>query len=40
MTTAIHKPDREECLLFEICLPKAASEGSRTGRVARQVFQI
>jgi CRISPR-associated exonuclease Cas4 len=36
---AIFKPACEECSLFEICLPKAASEDSRAERLARQLFQ-
>ena len=37
--TAVFKPACEECSLFEICLPKATSEGSRAERLARQLFQ-
>jgi CRISPR-associated exonuclease Cas4 len=37
---AVFKPACEECSLFEICLPKAASEDSRAQRLARQIFQI
>jgi len=37
---AVFKPACEECSLFEICLPKAASEDSRAERLARQLFQI
>jgi CRISPR-associated exonuclease Cas4 len=36
---AVFRPACEECSLFEICLPKAASEDSRAGRLARQLFQ-
>jgi CRISPR-associated exonuclease Cas4 len=36
---ALFKPACEECSLFEICLPKAASEDSRAERLARQLFQ-
>lgn len=36
---AIFKPACEECSLFEICLPKAASADSRAERLARQLFQ-
>jgi CRISPR-associated exonuclease Cas4 len=36
---AVFKPACEECSLFEICLPKAASEDSRAERLARQLFQ-
>ena len=35
----VFKPACEECSLFEICLPKAASEGSRAERLVRQLFQ-
>jgi CRISPR-associated exonuclease Cas4 len=35
---AVFKPACEECSLFEICLPKAASEGGRAERLARQLF--
>jgi CRISPR-associated exonuclease Cas4 len=37
---AICKPACEECSPYEICLPKATEDGSRAGRLARQVFQI
>lgn len=37
--SAVFKPACEECSLFEICLPKAASEDSRAERLARQLFQ-
>jgi CRISPR-associated exonuclease Cas4 len=37
---AVFKPACEECSLFEICLPRAAGEGSRAERLARQLFQI
>jgi CRISPR-associated exonuclease Cas4 len=36
---AIFKSACEECSLFEICLPKAASRDSRAERLARQLFQ-
>ena len=36
---AVFKPACEECSLFEICLPKGTSEGSRAERLARQLFQ-
>lgn len=36
---AVFKPACEECSLFEICLPKAASVGSRAGQLAQQLFQ-
>ena len=36
---AVFKPACEECSLFQICLPKATSEGSRAERLARQLFQ-
>jgi CRISPR-associated exonuclease Cas4 len=36
---AIFKPACEECSLFEICLPKVVSEGSRAERLVRQLFQ-
>ena len=36
---AVFKPACEECSLFEICLPKATSDGSRAERLARQLFQ-
>ncbi|MBU6409197.1 MAG: CRISPR-associated protein Cas4 [Verrucomicrobia bacterium] len=36
---AVFKPACEECSLFEICLPKAASEDSRAERLSRQLFQ-
>jgi CRISPR-associated exonuclease Cas4 len=36
---AVFKPACEECSLFEICLPKAASEDSGAKRLARQLFQ-
>jgi len=36
---AVFKPACEECSLFEICLPKGTSEGSRAERFARQLFQ-
>ena len=37
---AVFKPACEECSLFEICLPKGTSEGSRAERLAEQLFQI
>lgn len=37
---AVFKAGCEECSLFEICLPRAASEEGRAGRLARQLFQI
>ncbi len=40
LPAAAFKPACEECSLFEICLPKAASDDSRAERLARQVFQI
>jgi len=36
---AVFKPACEECSLFEICLPKGTSEGSRAERLARQLFE-
>lgn len=36
---AVFKPACEECSLFDICLPKAASGDSRAERLARQLFQ-
>lgn len=36
---AIFKPTCEECSLFEICLPKAASEDSCARRLSRQLFK-
>ena len=36
---AVFKPACEECSLFEICLPKAASKDSQAERLARQLFQ-
>jgi CRISPR-associated exonuclease Cas4 len=37
---AVFKPACEECSLFNICLPKASQNDSRSTRLARQVFQI
>jgi CRISPR-associated exonuclease Cas4 len=36
---AVFKPACEECSLFEICLPKATAEGSRAGRLSRELFK-
>lgn len=40
LPTAAWTPACEECSLFEICLPKATAADSRTGRLARRLFQI
>jgi CRISPR-associated exonuclease Cas4 len=37
---AVFKPACEECSLFGICLPKAASEGSQAERLGRELFEI
>lgn len=37
---AIYKPACEECSLFDICLPKATAQDSRTARLTCQLFQI
>jgi len=36
---AVVKPACEECSLFDICLPKATSEGSRANRLAEALFK-
>ena len=36
---AVFKPACEECSLFNICLPKASSEGNRAALLAAQLFQ-
>lgn len=36
---AVFKPACEECSLFEICLPKATSAGSRAERLARELLE-
>ena len=37
---AVFKPACEECSLFQICLPKATSEGSRAERLGRRLFEV
>ena len=37
---AVFKPACEECSLFQICLPKATSEGSRAERIGKRLFEV
>jgi len=39
MPPAVFKPACEECSLFEICLPKAASSPERLARMNRALFE-
>jgi len=37
---AVFKPACEHCSLYDICLPQVTSQPERTGRLARQLFEI
>jgi CRISPR-associated exonuclease Cas4 len=37
---AVFKPACEECSLFQICLPKATSEGNRAERLGKRLFEV